>query len=119
MKKIIISDGKNILHAKLNDTEAAKDFEKRLPFRCSGFDSGIDYCCSAAAGRYDPTELQTGWKNGDISLGGGWFALLYGGEEQSKDYKNMMIIGRINDADLPVVRAMPEHVSFTVAGDTE
>lgn len=119
MRKIIISDGKTILHAELNDTAAAKDFEKRLPFKCSGCDSGVDYCCYAAAGRYDPTELQSGWKNGDISLGGGWFALLYGGEEQSESYKNMMIIGRIDDADLNAVQALPEHVNLTIKNDVE
>ena len=30
--------------------KSARDFGKRLPFICSGYDSGIDYCCSAANG---------------------------------------------------------------------
>lgn len=115
MKDIRISDGKTVLRAKLNDTAAAKDFEKRLPFTVSGYDSGIDYCCTAASGLFDPMEMQAGWKNGDISLGGGWFALLYGGEEQSKYYKNMMIIGHINDEDLELVKNMPERVNLTVS----
>lgn len=119
MKKILITDGNTVLHAELNDTAAAKDFEKRLPFKCAGCDSGVDYCCYAAAGRYDPTELQTGWKNGDISLGGGWFALLYGVEEQSESYRNMMIIGHINDEDLSNVHAMPNRVSLTVAEEED
>ena len=55
----------------------------------------VDLCCSAKDGKYDPKELQTGWKNGDISLGGGWFAILYGGEEKSDAYKDMMIVGHI------------------------
>lgn len=114
MKKILITNGKTVIRASLNDTVAAKDFEKRLPFKCSGYDSGIDYCCNAANGVYDPTELQYGWKNGDISLGDGWFALLYGGEEQSKAYNNMMIIGHIDEADLSAVRDMPHRVNFTV-----
>lgn len=115
MKNIRISDGKTVLMAKLNDTVAARDFEKRLPLAVSGYDSGIDYCCTAASGRFDPMETQTGWKNGDISLGGGWFALLYGGEEQSKDYKNMMIIGHIHDEDLALVKKMPQRVNLTVS----
>ena len=102
------------IRATLNDTVAARDFEKRLPFTCSGFDSGIDYCCSAKDGKYDPKELQTGWKNGDISLGGGWFAILYGGEEKSDAYKDMMIIGHVFDDDLELVEKLPERVSFTV-----
>lgn len=114
MEKILITDGTTVLRAALNDTVAARDFAKRLPFRCSGSDSGIDYCCTAASGVFDPLELQTGWKNGDISLGGGWFALLYGGEEESASYRNMMIIGHIDQEDLPKVKQMPERVNLTV-----
>ena len=115
MKDIRITDGETTLRAVLNDTVAAKDFENRLPFTVSGYDSGIDYCCTAASGIYDPMETQAGWKNGDISLGGGWFALLYGGEEQSGDYKNMMIIGHILKEDLPLVDKMPQRVNLTVS----
>lgn len=114
MREINITDGSTVVWAVLNETVAAKDFEKRLPFKCSGYDSGIDYCCTAASGVFDPMELQSGWKNGDISLGGGWFALLYGGEESSSSYHNMMIIGHILEADLPKVKAMPERVNLTI-----
>ena len=99
----------------LNDTVAAKDFAKRLPFTVSGYDSGTDYCCSAASGLYDPMETQTGWKNGDISLGGGWFALLYGGQEQSEGYRDMMIIGHIKDEDLKLVKKLHARVTFKMA----
>lgn len=114
---ITISDGSTILRATLNDTVAAKDFEKRLPISCSGYDSGIDYCCNVANGRFDPLEMQTGWRNGDISLGGGWFAILYGGEEQSGAYKDMMIIGRVNDEDLPKIEKMPKNVNLMIKKD--
>ena len=60
-------------------------------------------------------ETQTGWKNGDISLGSGWFALLYGGEETSHTYENMMIIGHILDEDLPLLQEMPDRVTFKIA----
>ena len=70
---------------------------------------------SAANGLYDPLETQIGWKNGDISLGGGWFALLYGGEETSGEYKEMMIIGHIHDGDLELIGQMPERVTLTVS----
>lgn len=114
MKKIYITDGNVILYADLNDTVAANDFAKRLPCNFSGSDSGIDYCCTAANGVYDPLETQTGWKNGDISLGGGWFALLYGGEEQSKSYRNMMIIGQLDEKSLKQVHSLPDKVNFYV-----
>ncbi|MDD2626459.1 MAG: cyclophilin-like fold protein [Candidatus Methanomethylophilus sp.] len=114
MMNVIITDGTEPVHAVLNDTVAAQDFAKRLPFQCSGYDSGIDYCCTVADGRFDPLERQTGWKNGDISLGSGWFALLYGGEEESSAHRDMMIIGHIRDEDLPLVRQMPKKVRLTI-----
>ena len=115
MKNVSITDGNVRIRAKLNDTLAARDFEKRLPFTCSGYDSGTDYFCSAANGLYDPLERQIGWKNGDISLGGGWFALLYGGEEISEEYKEIMIIGHVHEGDLELVGRMPERVTLTVS----
>lgn len=117
MKGITISDGSTVLRATLNDTVAAKDFEKRLPMVCSGYDSGMDYCCNVANGLFDPLELQTGWKNGDLSLGGGWFAILYGGEEQSAAYRDMMIIGHVDSEDLPKIDGMPKNVNLTIRKD--
>jgi hypothetical protein len=114
MNRISITDGTTVLYAQLNDTMAAKDFIKRLPCQFSGFDSGIDYCCAAANGVYDPLELQAGWKNGDISLGGGWFAILYGGEEESASYRDMMIIGHLDEASLQKVKQMPSRVNLKV-----
>ena len=114
MRNVIITDGSVRIRATLNDTLAARDFERRLPFTCNGYDSGTDYCCSAATGLYDPMETQIGWKNGDISLGGGWFTLLYGGEETSGDHKEMMIIGHLYEDDIKLVGQMPEHVTLTV-----
>ncbi len=103
-----------IIPATLNDTVAAKDFKTRLPFVVSGYRSTFDYCCSAEGGEYDPDEIQSGWKNGDISLGGGWFAILFEGEEQSSSYTDMMIIAHIDDENLHLVKSLPENVTFTV-----
>jgi hypothetical protein len=114
LKKICITDGNVILYADLNDTVAANDFAKRLPCNFSGADSGIDYCCKAANGVYDPLETQTGWTNGDISLGGGWLAILYGGEEQSGSYRNMMIIGHLDETSLEQIHHLPDKVNFYI-----
>lgn len=113
MRKIIIKAGKINIHATLNDTVAAKDFEKRLPFSVTCHDSGIDYSGSAVVCRFNPTEIQKGWQNGDISLGGGWFAILYDGEEQSESYDQMMIIGHIDD--LEEVKKLPDTIKVTIA----
>lgn len=110
-QNITITDGATTLRATLNDTVAAKDFAKRLPLTLSG----IDYCCNAATGLSDPLEAQTGWKNGDISLGGGYFALLYGGEEESSAYKNLMIIGHIQEEDLAKAKKLPGRTTLKIA----
>ncbi len=117
MKKIKITEGNTVIPAVLNDTAAAKDFETRLPFTVLGTDSGIDYCCVAQEGKSKPEERQRGWKNGDINLSNGWFAILYGGEEESMAYEDLMIIGHIEEADLPLVHKLPDRVTFTVISD--
>lgn len=114
MKNIKIIVGDTIIPAVLNDTVAARDFATRLPFHAVGHDSGVDYCCVAKEGASSTSERQTGWKNGDINLAGGWFALLYGGEEQSGSYTDMMIIGHIDDKDLPMVKSLPDTIELTV-----
>ncbi len=114
MDKIIIKAGNVMIPAQLNNTVAARDFKKRLPFTVFGHRSPVDYCCIAESGLYDVDEMQTGWKNGDISLGGGWFAILFDGEEKSDVYKHMMIIAHIDKKDLYLVQNLPENVTFTV-----
>lgn len=53
---IVIKVGDVVIPAVLNNTVDAKDFETRLPFTVSGFDSGIDYCCTASEGKCDDKE---------------------------------------------------------------
>lgn len=111
---IVIKVGDVVIPAVLNNTVAAKDFETRLPFTVSGFDSGTDYCCTASEGKCDDKERQDGWKNGDINIANGWFSILYAGEEKSKQYKNLMIIGHIAEENLHLVRSLPEKTTLTV-----
>lgn len=103
-----------VIPATLNDTVAAQDFKKRLPFTISGHRSEVDYCCKVASGIFDPAQTQSGWKNGDISLAGGWFAVLFDGEENSSDYRGMMIIAHIDKENLKLVKSLPASVRFTV-----
>ena len=114
MKKIKIISGDVVIPAVLNDTVAAKDFESRLPFKVTGNASGIDYCCVAKEGKSDQAERQSGWKNGDINLAGGWFALLYGGEEESESYTDMMIIGHIEKEYLETLKCLPSTAEFLI-----
>jgi hypothetical protein len=112
--KIVLKTNGLIIPATLNDTVAAQEFKKRLPFKVSGYRSKVDYCCAAACGIFDPTETQSGWENGDISLAGGWFAVLFDGEENSANYHGMMIIASIEKEYLQTVKKLPNTVKFVV-----
>ncbi len=112
--RIVLKANEVVIPAMLNDTVAAQEFKKRLPFKVSGYRSAVDYCCTAACGVFDPTETQSGWKNGDISLAGGWFAVLFDGEESSQSYHGMMIIAHIAQEHLYLVKGLPDNVKFIV-----
>lgn len=111
---ILLKTDNAVIPAVLNDTVAARDFKKRLPLTLSGHRSEIDYCCTAASGIFDPTEMQCGWKNGDISLAGGWLAILFDGEETSSDCRSMMVIAHIEEEYLDLVKNLPASVRFRV-----
>lgn len=111
---IVLKTNGIVIPAVLNDTVAAKDLKKRLPFQVTGHRSAVDYCCTTVNGVFDPVETQSGWKNGDISLAGGWFAILFDGEEESYGYKGMMIIAHIDEKDLHLVRNLPSTAKFAV-----
>lgn len=111
---IVLKTNGLIIPAILNDTVAAKEFKKRLPFKVSGYRSAVDYCCAATCGVFDPTETQSGWKNGDISFAGGWFAVLFDGEETSKNYHGMMIIASIEEEHLQLIKGLPDTVKFII-----
>ncbi|BBF41756.1 hypothetical protein lbkm_0436 [Lachnospiraceae bacterium KM106-2] len=111
---IVIKAGDMVIPATLNDTVAAQEFKKRLPFTVTGCKSEVDFCCCTACGVFDPTETQIGWKNGDISLAGGWFAILFAGEEKSSSYRGMMIIAHIEEKYLELIKGLPYSSKFIV-----
>lgn len=112
--KILLKVGNAVIPAVLNDTVAAQDFAKRLPLKLSGSRSDVDYRCHTACSLFDPMETQTGWKNGDISLAGGWFTVFFDGEEQSETVRGLMIIAHIETEYLEIVRALPATVKIAV-----
>ncbi|MBR0119039.1 MAG: hypothetical protein IJM01_02780, partial [Eubacterium sp.] len=111
MPRLVIRSGDVTVKAKMNGSFAARDFMNRLPMTVTGFDSGVDYCCELADGMIDEAELQDGWKNGDINAYGGWFAILYGGEEQSSSYRQM-IIAHLNKEENQLIQTLPKEAEF-------
>ncbi len=112
--RLVITSGDVTVKAKLNETMAARDLMNRLPMTVTGFDSGVDYCCVCRDSVLDESEMQDGWKNGDINLSGGWFAILYGGEEQSASY-HQMIVAHLSEEDNCLIQTLPNQADFRLS----
>ena len=112
--RLVIRSGDVTVKARMNGSFAARDFMNRLPMTVTGEDSGVDYCCELKDGVVDETELRDGWKNGDINAYGGWFAILYGGEEQSASYRQM-IIAHLDEDENRLIQTLPKEAAFELS----
>ena len=112
--RLVIAAGDVTVKAKMNDSFAARGFMNRLPLTIKGNNSGVDYCCELEDGVMDESEMQDGWKNGDINASGGWFAILYSGEERSATYRQM-IIAHLDEEDNRLVQTLPKEVEFRLS----
>ena len=113
--RVTLTVGKTQIAAALNDTVTARAFRKLLPFTVSLSRFEHDYCGNAATLDTDKSQLRDGWTNGDIGYGGGYFSILFGGQEVSNQYKGMMIIGHVDEEHLDAVRQLGGSIVVTVA----
>ena len=115
MNDVILLRAENTgVEAILSSTAAARDFKRRLPLTVSGTRSNDNYRCRAAIGCFDPEETQTGWRNGDISIAGGWLRIFFDGEGSSGDIAGIMVIAHIGEGDLELIRRLPVNVRFCI-----
>ena len=115
MKDMVLLRSENIvIPAVLSDTVAARDFKRRLPLAVSGTRSAGSYCFPAAIGRFDPDETQVGWKNGDISISGGWLRVFFDGEEASESSVGVMVIAHIDGQGLNLIKQLPDNVRLKI-----
>lgn len=112
--KIVIKATDVSIPALLNDSVAAQEFKKRLPYKISGRRYDIDYCCKVAYGVFDPLERKSRWENGDIALESGWLNIFFAGENEAKCCNGIMIIANIKKEHLELVRGLPDNVKFLV-----
>lgn len=101
MTKITLQFGSTTIPATLNNTETARAFAAKLPVSIRVNGTGIDFCGKMPfALPYDQGQVHNGWENGDIDYnpGGGWFALLHGGEEDSAVYGDQVTMGAVDCA---------------------
>lgn len=50
----------------------------------------------------------------DTNLSGGWFAILYGGEEQSASY-HQMIVAHLAEEDNQLIQMLPKQATFQLS----
>jgi len=97
--KINLKFGDVLIPAMLNQTETAKALLEKLPLTISvGGTPGIDFCGRMPFSLpYKEDQVHHGWLNGDIDYnpGGGWFAVLYGGQDESDGYSDQVTIGAL------------------------
>ncbi len=99
--EIVMRFGEESVSATLNDTETAQAFAENLPASIRVRGASIDFC-----GRmpwklpYEQSQVGHGWINGDVNYnpGGGWFAVLFGDEENSRRYGDQVNIGQVSES---------------------
>ncbi len=99
MTKIELSAGGKTWEGILNETLAAKDFAKRLPFSATCRKNPTEYYCSSANGIFEPMELQLGYQAGDLIQWDGWFFVAYKDAEEAYQQQYYMVIGKLAEPD--------------------
>ena len=100
---ITLTIGDTVIPATLNNTTTAQDLMTKLPYTISLNRYATDYCAVMNERlAYDEKDVQNGWLNGDISYEKEtpYFVLFFGGEENSQQSGNQIIIGKVNDLSL-------------------
>lgn len=99
-RRIVMSIDNRRVRGTLNDTETARAVAALLPFELLMCGTGIDLCGKMPRPLpADPALVHRGWVNGDINYnpGGGWLAILFDDEENSRRYCDQLTIGRVTD----------------------
>ena len=120
---ITLTVGETVLEGYLNNNRSARDLISRLPVTVSLNRGSHDYCGDITpALAYDESDVQHGWKNGDLAFwtAGNDFVIFHSDEENSSSTGNIVNIGAVT-SDLEVVRSLGQRIDVTVAlaGTTE
>lgn len=116
---VTLTIGSTVIPAELNNTLTARDLIARLPCTISLHRYTHDFCgVMPDPLKYDPADVQHGWKNGDIHFAtdGDYFVLFFADEEISQQYGHQVHIGRM-DVDPNRLRSLGSDIEVTVALD--
>jgi hypothetical protein len=103
---VTLTIGRLVIPAVLNDTVTARDLISRLPYTVRLHKYTQDFCgVMPNPLRYDPKDIQNGWRNGDIHFAtdGNYFVLFFADEDISQRYGYQIHIGKMN-VDAEVLR---------------
>lgn len=114
---IILNMNGTDIHARLYDNTAADAFLDLLPYTVT-VSRATDDLCGSVSGQlsHDPAEDQDTWAIGEIGWFDGWFTILCDNEE-GMPKRTRTIIGKIDEADIPVVQAFTGRVEIKVTLD--
>ncbi len=113
--KVILSMNDIEVSATLNDTLTAQEFIKLLPYSVTVSRASDDLCGSVTENLpSNPEEGQNSWEIGEIGWFGGWFTILVDNEEKFSNMPGVMIIGKINEEDIPTVQSFTGRIEITV-----
>ena len=113
---IVLHFGEVAVPAHLNDTDTARAFAARLPLTIEVSGTGVAFCGRMPFSLpYHEAQVHNGWTNGDIDYNprGGWFALLFGGQEESGAYDDQVTIGAV-DCPLSVLEQLDGSFSLRI-----
>lgn len=116
-RAIVLDFGDVRLKGTLNDTETARAFASALPVTIVVSSSGMDFCGKIGLSLpYEESQVGYGWRDGDINYSphGGWFALFYGGQDQSESYGDQVNMGRLDDDAVRVLAQLKGSYDMTI-----
>jgi hypothetical protein len=113
---ITLTIGDKVFDAYLNDSKPAKSLLSQLPMTVTLSDSGNDFCGDNIDIDYSDSDLQSGYKNGDLAF---WpsannFVIFVNDEENSADTDNLVILGGINESQ-EALDSLEGEIDVTIA----
>lgn len=114
MCRLCIDDGKNRFYALLNDTLAAKDFERRLPLKMKLEESKGRYEGSLARGIYDPLEQKEKQYDGNLLLEQGKLQILCS-KENLPEGEMGIVIGRLEKESFNQLKSLGRKTSVVLS----
>ncbi|RKJ74090.1 hypothetical protein D7X33_19995 [Butyricicoccus sp. 1XD8-22] len=113
---ITLTIGDTVLNGYLNDSDPAKSLIARLPLTVTLNDSGNDFCGGSLDIEYSDSDVQSGYKNGDLAF---WppasnFVIFVDDEENSADTGNLVILGKITEPQ-EALDALEGRIDVTIA----